>query len=71
MSEQGMKPIWYFVGLIILVIGVLVFCNGLYLLLNPPVAKTVLAEIHPNLWWGAIMIVFGGVLYLKMRKQTR
>jgi len=25
MSEQGMKPIWYFVGLIVLVIGGLVF----------------------------------------------
>jgi hypothetical protein len=71
MSEQGMKPIWYFVGLIVLVIGFLIFCSGIYLLINPPIVKTVLAETHPNLWWGILMIVFGGGLYLKMRKQTR
>ena len=71
MSDQRMKPIWYFVGLIILVIGGLVFCTGIYLLLNPPADKTILAETHPNLWWGAIMIVFGGGLYFKMRNQTR
>jgi hypothetical protein len=71
MSEKGMKPIWYFVGLILLVIGGLVFCSGIYLLLNPPVVKTVLAETHPNIWWGGFMIIFGGGMYLKMRKQTR
>jgi hypothetical protein len=71
MSEQGMKPIWYFVGLIVLVIGILVFCSGLYLLMNPPAVKTVLAETHPNLWWGGLMIIFGGGLYLNMRKRTR
>jgi hypothetical protein len=71
MSEQEMKPIWYFVGLIVLVIGFLIFCSGIYLLINPPIVKTVLAETHPNLWWGSLMIVFGGGLYLKMRRQTR
>jgi hypothetical protein len=71
MSEQGMKPIWYFVGLIVIVIGSLVFCSGIYLFLNPPAVKTVLAELHPNLWWGGVMIIFGGGLYIKMRNQTR
>jgi divalent metal cation (Fe/Co/Zn/Cd) transporter len=70
MSEHQMKPIWYFVGLILLVIGGLIFLSGLYQLINPPTATTVLAELHPNLWWGVIMIVFGGVMYLKTRKQT-
>jgi FtsH-binding integral membrane protein len=70
MSEHQMKPIWYFVGLILLVIGGLVFLSGLYQLINPPTATTVLAELHPNLWWGVIMIVFGGVMYLKTRKQS-
>jgi hypothetical protein len=71
MSEQEMKPIWYFVGLILLVIGVLVFCSGIYQYFNPPLITTVLAETQPNIWWGGIMIVFGGGMYLKMKKQTR
>jgi hypothetical protein len=70
MPEHKMKPIWYFVGLILMVMGGLIFMSGLYQLIDPPTAKTVLAEIHPNLWWGALMVAFGGVMYLKTRKQT-
>ena len=70
MSEHKMKPIWYFVGLILSVMGGLIFLSGLYQLINPPAATTVLAETHPNLWWGALMVAFGGVMYLKTRKQT-
>ena len=71
MSEHEMKPIWYFVGLILLVIGGLIFLKRIYQFINPPIVKTILAETHPNIWWGSIMIVFGGVMYFITRKQTR
>jgi hypothetical protein len=71
MTQKGMKPIWYFVGLIVLVTGGLVLCSGIYLYFNPPVARTVLAETHPNLWWGTIMLLFGGGMFFKTRKQSR
>ncbi len=65
-----MKPIWYFVGLILLVIGGIIFLTGVYQLFDPPETKTVLSEIHPNIWWGIIMFLFGGLMFLKTRKQT-
>ncbi len=71
MSEQAMKPIWYFVGLILLIMGVLILSTGIYLLFNPPAVKTVLSETHPDIWWGAVMAVFGLGMYLKTRKSTR
>ena len=70
MSEHKMKPIWFFVGLILLAIGGLIFLSGLYQLINPPTVTTVLAETHPNLWWGALMAAFGGMMYLKTRKEA-
>ena len=70
MTEQGMKPIWYFVGLLLLVIGTLILTTGIYQLLSPPSTHTVLGETHPDLWWGAIMVLFGGFMYLKTRKQS-
>jgi FtsH-binding integral membrane protein len=70
MAEPQVKSIWYFVGLILLVMGGIVFCSGLYQLVNPPTVKTVLSETHPNIWWGALMVIFGGVLFLKVRKQA-
>ena len=71
MSEHAMKPIWYFVGLILLASGALIMGTGIYDLVNPPAVKTVLAEIHPGIWWGAVMIIFGGILFLKTRKENK
>jgi hypothetical protein len=71
MSEHAMKPIWYFVGLILLIIGLLIMLTGIYELFNPPAVKTVLGETHPDIWWGAIMTVFGLGMYLKTRKTSR
>jgi hypothetical protein len=65
MSEHSMKSIWFFVGLILLVMGALIFISGIYDILNPPETKTVLARIHPALWWGTIMCVFGGLMFWK------
>jgi hypothetical protein len=64
-----MKPIWYFVGLIMIVIGTIIFLTGIYHLINPPAVKTILFETYPNLWWGLIMVLFGGIMFLKTRKQ--
>ena len=65
-----MKPIWYFVGLILLVMGGIILLTGIYQLINPPERTTVLSNIHPNIWWGAMMLLFGGILFWKTRKQT-
>jgi divalent metal cation (Fe/Co/Zn/Cd) transporter len=65
-----MKPIWFFVGLILIVMGGIIFLSGIYNLISPPAVKTVLASTHPDIWWGAVMIIFGGILYLKTRKET-
>ncbi len=64
-----MKPIWYFVGLILLTVGGIILLTGIYLVANPPEVKTVLFDTHPNIWWGIIMIVFGAALYFKNRKK--
>ena len=65
MSEnKAMKPIWFFVGLILIIVGGIIFLTGIYLYLHPEDVKTALAHTYPNLWWGGIMIVFGIVLAL-------
>jgi hypothetical protein len=66
-----MKPIWYFVGLMLLVMGGLVLLAGLIELVSPSARQTVLAETHPGIWWGAVMVAGGLIFYLKNRKQSR
>jgi divalent metal cation (Fe/Co/Zn/Cd) transporter len=60
-----MKPIWYFVGLLLLAFGILIFITGIYFLITPPSHPTVLGETHPSVWWGAIMIIAGGIFLIK------
>jgi drug/metabolite transporter (DMT)-like permease len=49
-------PIWFFVGVILAVYGVLVIA-GNFMTSRP----TVLSETRPGLWWGALMVVAGGI----------
>lgn len=59
-----MKPIWYFVGVILVVMGIIVLLAGFMLYLNPPAKATVLASTNPNFWWGGLMVASGGLFIL-------
>lgn len=65
-----MKPIWYFVGLILTIMGGIILLSGIYNLANPPANQVVLAEKHPDIWWGAIMLVVGIIYIIKNRNVT-
>ena len=63
-----MKPIWYFVGLMLLVMGGLVLLAGFLELLSPSGRQTVLGETHTGIWWGCVMLAAGGIFYFTHRK---
>ena len=65
-----MKPIWYFVGLFLTATGVIVLASGIYDLVNPPVQKTVLADLHAGVWWGGVILLAGVIFFLTNRKKT-
>jgi hypothetical protein len=52
-----MLPVWYFIGWILLIYGILIAVTGIFELSNPP--HTVLSSLHPAIWWGGLMFVFG------------
>jgi hypothetical protein len=51
--------IWFFIGVLLLVYGVLITGAGIYGLVHPPAVK--LAGLHAGLWWGLLLVVIGGV----------
>jgi hypothetical protein len=65
-----MKPIWYFVGILLLSMGVIVLVSGIVALLHPPAQQKVLSNLHPDLWWGIIMSFAGLVFLLANRNKT-
>ena len=62
-----MIPVWFFVGVILLIYGVIILATGLYEFSNPP--ATTLAELHPAVWWGALLTILGGV-YVYLPKKS-
>ena len=51
--------IWFFIGVLLTVYGVLITGAGLYGLAHPPAVK--LAWLHAGLWWGLVLLVIGGI----------
>jgi hypothetical protein len=66
MREGGIS-IWFFIGVSLLVNGILIVGAGIWELLAPPPldARVVLYNLHANIWWGALLLVFGLVYCIK------
>ena len=58
-EDHRIIPGWFFVGVLLLIYGVLILATGIYGFFHPP--STVLAELHPALWWGALLTIIGAV----------
>ncbi len=61
MHRPGLVSIWFFIGILLLVYGVLITGAGLYELVSPPARTVVLAELHAGIWWGALLLALGSV----------
>lgn len=57
-EKHHIVPVWFFVGLLFLIYGALIFASGLAEWSHP--ADTVLAELHAPVWWGAVLMIVGG-----------
>ena len=68
-KDRRIIPVWFFVGIILLIYGLLIFATGLYELSHPP--STVLAHLHPAIWWGALLTVVGAIyVYLFLPRKS-
>jgi hypothetical protein len=60
MSEKHeIIPVWFFVGVLLLVYGVMILISGIVEWAHPP--NTVLAELHAPVWWGGLLTVLGAI----------
>lgn len=67
MHRPGMLSIWFFIGVLLLVYGILILGAGLYELGNPPEHPVVLANLHAGIWWGALLTILGLIYTLKFK----
>ena len=69
MQSSGIS-IWFFIGLSLLVNGVLITGAGIWEWMHPPVNPVVLFQLHASIWWGAFLAAIG-LLYCVKFTPTR
>jgi hypothetical protein len=64
-DNEKQIPIWFFIGAILAVYGALITGAGIYGLVHPPEHKVTLWNLHADIWWGALLFLFGLVYVIR------
>lgn len=65
--EKHFISIWFFIGILLLVYGVIITALGVYGLFSPPDREIVLGSLHAGVWWGALLLVLGAAYAWRFR----
>lgn len=71
-SDQGIS-IWFFIGSMLAVYGVLILGSGLYSVAVPPPEsqRVALWDLHADIWWGVLMAIIGLVYCIKFKPVAK
>ncbi len=69
MEHEKQIPIWYFIGILLTVYGVLIVGAGIYSWIHPPPrsAQVALWGLHADVWWGILLTIIGGIYVTRFR----
>jgi len=59
MKTGGSLSIWFFIGISLLVNGLLILGASIYQLFYPPQQEVALFHLHAGVWWGTILTIIG------------
>lgn len=71
MSEKTPITVWFFTGVLLAFYGVVILTYGLYTLGDPPDPRRALADLRPEIWWGAVLLVFGAFYTIKFYPRVK
>lgn len=69
MKENEGISIWFFIGSLLLVYGVLITGAEVWAISHPPEHPPVLFELHAGVWWGILLGVLGLVYCIKFNPR--
>jgi hypothetical protein len=58
-DHERQIPIWFFIGGLLALYGLIIALSGIYNWINPPSRQMALAHLHADIWWGLLMLVVG------------
>lgn len=63
-----MLSIWFFIGLLLLAYGILIFGSGV-LEWNTPPPNVVHTELHAPVWWGILLTLIGAIYTIRFKPR--
>lgn len=68
MFGQKVISIWFFIGVLLSIYGVVIFIANLMDYISPsPEHTVVLWNLHFGIWWGILLIIIGGTYSVVFR----
>jgi hypothetical protein len=66
-EHEKQIPIWFFIGALLALYGLLIAGAGIYGWMNPPPPEQMvkLWNLHADLWWGILLVIFGLIYVVK------
>lgn len=65
MGNARRIEIWFFIGALLFVYGILIAVSGIYYLFFPPSQQVALSNLHSDIWWGGLLLVLGLIYSIK------
>jgi hypothetical protein len=59
MHKPGMVTIWFLIGVLLTVYGLIITATSLYQYFVPPAAPPALSQLHAGIWWGLFILALG------------
>jgi len=69
--EKHIVPVWFFIGLLLAIYGVLILGSGIYEVFVPLNRELAMGYLHIGIWWGAGMLLFGLVYVIRFRPNRK
>jgi hypothetical protein len=63
--------VWFFIGVLLLIYGVLITGSGVYDLVSHTPETVTLAYLHAPIWWGFLLLVLGAVYTILFRPSRK
>lgn len=64
-SNKSMLPVWFFIGILLTIYGLITLVTALTELSHPP--GTALSQYHAGIWVGIILILIGAFYTFRFR----
>jgi formate hydrogenlyase subunit 3/multisubunit Na+/H+ antiporter MnhD subunit len=67
--ERHFISVWFFIGALLAVYGVLILASGVYGLFMPLHQSVAMSQLHIGIWWGAGMLLLGTGYVIRFRPK--